>query len=327
MIIIFILGLILLSVGLILIYQAKNIKVQRTGQINKIQQEIKEKQQLIKQLTKDCSDYEQYIAEQKKELSQLLNQKFNITQKITQQERELADQYNNKQNILNKQLERDIQTTQKAFENYCNIIDQSYSKKENEINIKIQEKEKEQTQLKSRIAQIKSIYQAAAAARIREQEEQDKKSFYQIQIPKKQILDISKLEDWKHSLTQPSIVSKIIWSSYIMKPTSELCNRVLGSSIVCGIYKITNLLTKEVYVGQSVDIASRWKQHIKCGLGIVASSTNKLYNNMQEHGVWNFSFEVLQKCSRDKLNQKERFWIELYQSNKSGLNITKGVNK
>jgi len=72
-----------------------------------------------------------------------------------------------------------------------------------------------------------------------------------------------------------------------------LCNRILGSSTVCGIYKITNLITKEVYIGQSVNISDRFKQHIKCGLGIDASATNKLYNNMQEYGVWNFTFELL----------------------------------
>ena len=45
---------------------------------------------------------------------------------------------------------------------------------------------------------------------------------------------------------------------------------------------------------------------------------------MQQTGVWNFTFELLEECSRDKLNQKERFWIEMYQSNKVGMNTTKG---
>lgn len=48
---------------------------------------------------------------------------------------------------------------------------------------------------------------------------------------------------------------------------------------------------------------------------------------MQEHGVWNFTFELLQKCSRDKLNERQRFWIDTYSSDKIGLNIKKGINK
>ena len=73
-----------------------------------------------------------------------------------------------------------------------------------------------------------------------------------------------------------------------------------------------------------MDVSKRWKDHCKCGLGIEASATNKLYNNMQKNGVWNFSFELLEECSRNLLNEKERFWIEMYQSDKFGLNTTKG---
>jgi hypothetical protein len=45
---------------------------------------------------------------------------------------------------------------------------------------------------------------------------------------------------------------------------------------------------------------------------------------MQEDGVWNFSFELIEKCSREELNEKERLWIEMYQTDKFGYNSTKG---
>jgi len=102
------------------------------------------------------------------------------------------------------------------------------------------------------------------------------------------------LENLKASLHNPVILSKLIWTQFFQKQTNELCDRVLGKKIVCGIYKITNLLTEQCYIGQSVDIAKRWKDHCKCGLGIDASATNKLYNSMQQDGIWNFSFELLE---------------------------------
>lgn len=103
--------------------------------------------------------------------------------------------------------------------------------------------------------------------------------------------DIQNLWKLRVDFHEPSILSKVIWSSYILKPTSDLCNRVLKTSkTVTGIYKITNTLTKDVYIGQSVDIATRWKAHIKCGLGIDAPATNKLYVSMQTYCIWNFSF-------------------------------------
>ena len=89
-----------------------------------------------------------------------------------------------------------------------------------------------------------------------------------------------------------------------MKPTGELCNRLTEGKTICGIYKITSLEDCQIYIGQSVDIAARIKQHVKCGLGIDASPTNKLYNLMQQRGVYNFTFQIIEECKRDKLNER-----------------------
>jgi hypothetical protein len=110
------------------------------------------------------------------------------------------------------------------------------------------------------------------------------------------------LENLKVSFHNPIVLSKLIWTQYFQKQMTELCDRVLSKKTICGIYKITNLLTEQCYIGQSVNIADRWKQHCKCGLGIDASSTNKLYNAMQKDGVWNFTFELLEECPKELLN-------------------------
>ena len=304
--IILIISFILLSISIILFYKANKIKIQKIDENNKVLQKLG----LVKI---EYRNNQAFITKQKQQIANLLKQKQIINNDLEKEKNNLNNHYK----LLKQQ-------TNKSFEQYCNTLDKCYGTKEKEFSLKIEQIKKQREQVENQLTQIKSVYQAATAARLREQEQQSKKMFYKLQISKKQISDITKLEDWKSELQDPSIVSKIIWSSYIIKPTTDLCNRVVGSSIVCGIYKITNQLTGEVYIGQSVNISDRFKQHIKCGLGIDASSTNKLYNNMQEYGVWNFTFEILQKCSRDKLNEKERFWIEMYQSNKVGMNITKG---
>lgn len=112
------------------------------------------------------------------------------------------------------------------------------------------------------------------------------------------------IENLKISFHNPIVLNKLIWSQYFQKQTTELCNRVLGKDTVCGIYKITDLITEQCYIGQSVDIAQRWKDHIKCGLGIDASSSNKLYNSMQKDKIWNFTFELLEACPKESLNEK-----------------------
>ena len=88
--------------------------------------------------------------------------------------------------------------------------------------------------------------------------------------------------------------------------------------------KITNQKTKECYIGQAVDLASRFKDHAKCGLGIDTPPGNKLYKAMQEYGIWNFSWEVLECCSKDQLDEKEKYYIELYQAKDYGYNKTAG---
>ena len=143
---------------------------------------------------------------------------------------------------------------------------------------------------------------AGAEARLREQEKKDKINFYKLSISDADLADVEKLENLKSSFHKPVVLSKLIWTQYFQKQMTELCDRVLGKNTVCGIYKITDLLTEQCYIGQSVNISDRWKQHCKCGLGIEASATNVLYNSMQKDGVWNFSFELLEECSRELLN-------------------------
>ena len=107
---------------------------------------------------------------------------------------------------------------------------------------------------------------------------------------------------------------------------TSLCNNILGAKTVCGIYKITNQKNEKCYIGQSVDVSRRWKDHAKCGLGIDTPQGNKLYKDMQDFGIWNFSWELLEECSKEQLNEKEKYYIELYQSKEYGYNTLKGNN-
>ena len=45
---------------------------------------------------------------------------------------------------------------------------------------------------------------------------------------------------------------------------------------------------------------------------------------MIKDGLTKFTFELLEECERNLLNEKEKFWINLYQSDKFGYNSTKG---
>ena len=128
---------------------------------------------------------------------------------------------------------------------------------------------------------IRDALSASAAAQLREREKEENQQFYMLNIPKTSIEDIDFLNSIKSRLHDPVILSKLIWTQYYQKELKLLCSRVLQKEKITGIYKITNTKTQEAYIGQSVDIVKRWTDHIKCGLGINASATNKLYNAMK----------------------------------------------
>lgn len=227
---------------------------------------------------------------------------------------------------------------QQSFSNYCDILDTEYKVKEEEYN-KLLEKLKisydneydkvyqELENVKNELLKMKQTRAAALEAQRKEKEIEENSKFYSITLDIKDKNDIQVLNKVKQDLNSPRILSMLIWTTYFRDKTTELCNNVVGVNDICGIYKITNQITKECYIGQSVNISKRFKEHIKCGLDIDRPQGNKLYKAMIEYNIWNFTFEVLEECNKEQLNEKEKFYISLYDSCNYGYNSNKGIDK
>jgi|GEM_PF-3117724 len=69
------------------------------------------------------------------------------------------------------------------------------------------------------------------------------------------------------------------------------------------------------------NIADRWKQHIKRGVGAEAPTRNKLYPAMYELGPEQFTFEILEDCDKSLLDSREDYWQEFYQAKEFGYSI------
>ena len=91
-----------------------------------------------------------------------------------------------------------------------------------------------------------------------------------------------------------------------------------------GIYKITNKINGNAYVGLSVDIEKRWKTHLQRYLEDGPEYNKVLYKAMRKYGVDNFSFEVLEICEAESLVEREEYWIDFYDTFHNGYNATPG---
>lgn len=302
-----ILGFVFLICSLILFYKANQIK------INKNKEQENYEQLLNKQI---------YQLEQERET--LINSQIHKKEEINQDLLEW-------QEYRKKEIEAYIESQKQLADQTVNTVYESAQKQISDINNDIQNTRnialQEKEQIQTEIDKLKASLSAGVEARLREQEKKDKINFYKLSISEADLADVKMLQNLKSSFHKPVVLSKLIWTQYFQKQMTQLCDRVFGKKPISGIYKITDLITEECYIGQSVNIQQRMKQHCKCGLGIEASATNKLYNSMQRDKIWNFTFELLEECPKELLNQKERFWINMYQSNIYGLNTLKGINK
>ena len=95
---------------------------------------------------------------------------------------------------------------------------------------------------------------------------------------------------------------------------------------LCGIYKITNNINGKVYIGQSINIKERWNDHIK-SLNRKDSHSILLQRAWNKYKQENFSFEILELCSENELDNVEVKYIEFYDSINNGYNIEPGGNK
>lgn len=92
-----------------------------------------------------------------------------------------------------------------------------------------------------------------------------------------------------------------------------------------GVYKITNLINQKIYIGVSIDIEKRWKQHKNYYLDSSNKEYNKyLYQDFRKYGLENFSFEVIEEVSKDEIYDREKYWIKYFNSSICGYNETLG---
>ena len=90
------------------------------------------------------------------------------------------------------------------------------------------------------------------------------------------------------------------------------------------IYKITNKINNKCYIGQTVkNYQERFRQH-QLNYTKDYFSQIVLYQAFKKYGIENFLFEVLEEIDKEKLDEREKYWISYYDSYRNGYNSTLG---
>ena len=277
-----------------------------------------EKDELTGQVTNIQSEYNTISAKRdeiKNSLDDLEKQSAQAAKKFYESARQAVQtSFDQEIENINTTLE---QNREQAKQTYLETTQECVLEFQKEIDFK----QHELTQVRAVLEQERKNVDAAVEAAKRHQEMENQQDFYRLVLTDEDITEIKRLREVLPYLRDKTPLNKVIYKVYYEKPLTDMIGRVVGTGQHTGIYKITNLNSQKCYIGQAVDIANRFRQHVKRGVGAEDWTRNKLYPAMYSLGVENFSFEIIEECERSKLNEREDYWQEFFHAKDFGYSI------
>lgn len=337
-IIYFILGLLLLSGGVVLFFlkkstTQKSINAQAEGatkenakaELEKLTEELHQAEEKLKsieiqriQVSTELNQAQATLSQTNQTLIEMTERAQHYEQDLRAGAREMVKTY--EEDLLRIADER-VRIQREEKERAAML---SLEKTMAEIGARTAEASAHLEALKSEIEEYNAKQEAINAEIMRQRELQEKVDFYRVCLSDDDISDITELQTAKQKLKKSEILDKIIYDTYVSKPVLEMIKRVLQNSTCSGIYKITCQETKEVYIGKSTDIKNRWQQHCKSAFNCGTIASSLLHRKMQQYGIENFTFELLEAVPKEKLAEREKFYIDFYKTKEYGLNEKKG---
>lgn len=261
--------------------------------------------------------------QQEKYLEESLNYRRAEDNKLLEEYRE------EKRQLIDQQIESEFALSrEKLKQNIAKLtqlensrLEESLQKNREEFELKLAQMKVDMENCTLELVDLMNKRAAAMEDAKRQEEMKTQNEFYRLQLSETDLADILELKTVERKLSKKEILNKLIYKVYFEKPYTDLVGRVVGKEAKTGIYKITNTINQKVYVGQAVNIAERWKQHIKRALGAEPITQNKLYPAMSEDGVWNFTFEIVEVCEKAKLGEREQYWQNFFGAKEYGYSI------
>ena len=166
----------------------------------------------------------------------------------------LKDTIDSEYNHINKIKQQNETIANEAYSNYVKNLEEAYIDIENEFDIKIANKNLDLLKIQKELDKLKETRAAAHKALLKEQEVKENKDNYRLLPSQADLNDARRLEIVKRELNKPRILSMLIWKTYYQPIAQKQFPTILQAKTKMGIYKITNIITDECYIGQAVNL-------------------------------------------------------------------------
>ena len=283
-----------------------------------LKNEVKQLQKDIEKNEDDLSDIMVKLEFEEAKYKKLVNEELNNVNKIiedtkNQQEIQLQNYLNEKKqnieaeiiSIENKYAEKELQLVNEYSENVASIT-QKIDEYMNKLN------------------DSQQLYESILGPLKQYEKDQQEKLFYTIQVPEEYREDINYLLTVVNAqVKHPDIISKLVWAEYVKPYMDDMIKRV-GIKDEPGIYKITHINSGKPYIGKSTNVKKRLQDHIKSSVGISSIADQFVHHEILKTGLWNWTFEVITYCDKDKLSELEKYYINFFKTQEFGYNRKEG---
>ena len=276
---------------------------------------LREEQQRLEQIICTGNETIRQLEQRKEEQTKLINETIAARKETV--DTEVAKYLEVETHKARTALDAETQAMRKFAEEGMHQYWDGLAQSSQELQVEIE-------QAKSELEDYKKKQQAINEAIRRQRELEEKQDFYRVCLSEFTIEDINLLQEIRQKLHTSESLNKLIYDVYVGKQVQEMVKRVLQGSAPSGIYKITRLKTGEIYIGKSTNVKDRWVQHCKTVFGAGTIARSMLHTTMQKDGIQNFTFELVEEVPKDKLTEREKYWIAFYGSKEYGLNEKAG---
>lgn len=155
----------------------------------------------------------------------------------------------------------------------------------------------------------------------REEELQNELDSHRIILSDSAKEDIHYLISIEPNIHNKDLLHKLIWSEYLQLPFNNMLKKMFGSNIPKNvIYCIENIESHKKYIGKtSAEVSKRWTEHIKSSLNIGGIKRQNIHEVLFNH--WDeYTFSIIEIVTNAKLNEREKFYIGFFETDKYGYN-------